>query len=146
MGLPDSFFFLFFFLSSESKVIFQPQFYPRFASHSPSQNPYAFLVVLSKFINISNRFGSNNIGTRTNTYGFKHEGVNKQNNENAYHGYIHRHRLTKHTEWKQESPERDTRAQCQDTITVKSEHDKETDGHDLFCREGDKKRIMIQDT
>lgn len=24
--------------------------------------------------------------------------VNKQNNDNAYHGYSHRHRLTKHTE------------------------------------------------
>lgn len=72
--------------------------------------------------------------------------INKQNNEKAYHSYIHHHRLTKHTEWKEESPERDTRAQCQDKITAKSEHDKETDGHDLFCREGEKKRIMIQDT
>jgi len=33
-----------------------------------------------------------------------------------------------------------TLAQCQDKITAKSEHDKETDGHDLFCREGKKKK------
>lgn len=37
-------------------------------------------------------------------------------------------------------PECDTRAQCQDTISVKSEHDKETDGHDLFCRREKKKK------